>query len=190
MKQMYVLLVGLIFLTTLIRCDQTEGKSSVSSKSYSIESDHIENNNSFSGFCFKLDSTWIKKIDSDTIVAFISKNRRSYTSNFTFIRTRLARDNKLSMDELVVASLKQLHDVYSKVNIIKIDSISSNKPIQRKVLFSSVTYQNVEVGTVALFWINRNFLYTFSYQGDNENGAFEKEIPLIEKIESSIKICE
>ena len=145
----------------------------------------------FNSFCFSLDSNWVQKYDTDSLIAFVKKNEEAkpYKTNFSMIKIQLNKNSQQNIDELVVSNIKQLHDVYSKVNILSIDSNFVNEKSKRRVMFSAITYDGMEVGTSLLLWIDNNSFFIFSYQGYNKAGIFENEIPLVQNIETTIMKC-
>jgi hypothetical protein len=156
--------------------------------------DNVINGNKsikFDSFCFSIDSNWIQKYDTDSLIAFVKKKEegKSYKTNFSMMKIQLNKNSQQNIDELVVSNIKQLHDVYSKVNILSIDSNFVNEKNKRRVMFSAITYDGMEIGTSLLLWIDNNYFFIFSYQGYNKAGIFENEIPLVQSIETTITKC-
>ena len=145
----------------------------------------------FDSFCFSLDSNWIQKYDTDSLIAFVKKREegKPYKTNFSMMKIQLNKNSQQNIDELVVSNIKQLHDVYSKVNILSIDSNFVNEKNKRRVMFSAITYDGTEIGTSLLLWVDNNYFFIFSYQGYNKAGIFENEIPLVQSIETTITKC-
>lgn len=172
-------LIILLLLTLLFSCNQgnKEGQSTL-------------NQNNFGSIYFEATDNWIEYKHNDWSITYVDfEDTCNYKANFTImiLDTNLKNVDNFSLDNVVNSNLRNLKEVYLKLNIISYDTNSINNYESRKVSFASLTNNKEIIGTVLYLIKSKVSLIMVSFQGANKGGVFEKRLKEVEEIANSIK---